>query len=415
MKKLLSLILVFSIIWSVCPALADALTLPDPAVVSGGGIKFVENRDNEHALYRAYSVTGDTAAQQVAPYLTALLQIPQLQLSLSFVENYSDYSGMYYVFAMIEGSCSTFAMGDKINNAAVVLYYDYGGNYAGHNIYLYCSTDFSIGGESASLTPAAPASVSADAQQTAVYSLADSLVLQDPITFSNGLAEFLFDYDKSSHLQKEYKFNKAKVEGFINAYVSLLKTDPSLEYLGVTVNGENIYHCFAPADGYSYKTFSVVSYGNQITPTSCIAVQYKNDSSRVYIRYSPDFSIADAGERMDGTRITVDTAAASGSSNSKTSTSSSSNSSSSSSSSWSSSSSSSSSQTRTKRCTKCSGDGKVSCSNCSGRGYKEKTVSTPNYSGKGVKYETVKENCYRCHGSGDVDCSTCGGDGKVEY
>ncbi|MBR5232321.1 MAG: hypothetical protein IKW00_08790 [Clostridia bacterium] len=82
--------------------------------------------------------------------------------------------------------------------------------------------------------------------------------------------------------------------------------------------------------------------------------------------------------------------------------------------SWSSSSS-SSSINRTKRCTFCGGDGKVSCSNCSGRGYKEKTVSTPNYSGKGPKYETVKENCYRCHGSGTVDCGNCGGDGKVEY
>ena len=212
MKKLVSIVLLFSLILSLCPAMAAALTLPDPVTVCGGAIVFEANHDNEHALCRLYSVTGDTAAQQIAPYLTALLQIPQLQLAQSFAENYGDYSGMYYVFNLAEGSCQTFAIGDKINNAAAVLYYDYGGNYAGHNIYVYCSNDFTISSGSAAQTPAVPTTSSSGTQKKTGYTLAGSLILQDPITFSDGLAEFRHDYDKSSHLQKEYRFDKNKIQ-----------------------------------------------------------------------------------------------------------------------------------------------------------------------------------------------------------
>ncbi len=68
---------------------------------------------------------------------------------------------------------------------------------------------------------------------------------------------------------------------------------------------------------------------------------------------------------------------------------------------------------RTKiRCSKCHGDGEMTCTNCSGAGYKEKQVSTPNYSGKGARYKTVRENCFKCRGNGTVTCIRCGGAGQ---
>ena len=70
--------------------------------------------------------------------------------------------------------------------------------------------------------------------------------------------------------------------------------------------------------------------------------------------------------------------------------------------------------TRTKDCTRCN-NGKVSCTQCNGRGYFEQRVSVPNYSGKGSKYETVKEDCGKCRGLKTQDCSACDGRGKVEY
>ena len=81
----------------------------------------------------------------------------------------------------------------------------------------------------------------------------------------------------------------------------------------------------------------------------------------------------------------------------------------SSSSSWSSSHS-SSSGIKT-RCYKCHGDGKISCTNCDGRGYKTKYVSSPNYSGHSRTSQEVRESCFKCSGGGRITCTNCGGSG----
>lgn len=123
--------------------------------------------------------------------------------------------------------------------------------------------------------------------------------LQDPESFSQGVAEHLYNQDKETHLHKQYKVSKKNMESFINAYVDMLKSDLSLEYLGVTQNGKHIYHCFAPAEGYHYKTFHVRSNHVNITPTICLAVQYEENDTKAYLRYSKDFYITDLGLRMD--------------------------------------------------------------------------------------------------------------------
>jgi len=64
-------------------------------------------------------------------------------------------------------------------------------------------------------------------------------------------------------------------------------------------------------------------------------------------------------------------------------------------------------------CSVCGGDGKRECGSCGGKGYFERRKSTPNYSGSGPKYYTVKETCGACRGTGEKTCTYCGGDGKV--
>lgn len=81
----------------------------------------------------------------------------------------------------------------------------------------------------------------------------------------------------------------------------------------------------------------------------------------------------------------------------------------------SSSSSTSKSTKRTKSCSKCGGDGKVTCSRCNGNKGKYVYSSVPNYSGKSKTTAMTWENCSKCRGSGTQECSVCDGDGKVEY
>lgn len=66
------------------------------------------------------------------------------------------------------------------------------------------------------------------------------------------------------------------------------------------------------------------------------------------------------------------------------------------------------------QCNKCFGKGKVTCSNCNGKGNKEKYVSSPNYSGstKPNNSGVVQEKCLKCNGTGELTCSACDGKGK---
>ena len=74
-------------------------------------------------------------------------------------------------------------------------------------------------------------------------------------------------------------------------------------------------------------------------------------------------------------------------------------------------------------CSSCGGSGEKDCISCSGRGYTEEYVSTPNYSGYGSSSSTERvrcfscggdgeDDCYACRGHGTKDCSSCGGSGE---
>lgn len=222
----------------------------------------------------------------------------------------------------------------------------------------------------------------------------------------------------------QYKAGNAdKAAFYFLAYLELLLSQPELEYQECAVTDLGwICHCFRVNENKS-DFYLTNTDGSRATEDCHIALQHQVNSKYINLYFSNDFQLADLGARSADEPKEIASSikradySADDSDTSLSSRKSASSSSSSSSSSKSSSSSSSSKKetVRTKRCTKCGGDGEVSCSNCSGKGYKTKTVSSPNYSGKSKTSKTVKENCYRCHGSGDVDCSKCGGDGKVEY
>jgi len=66
------------------------------------------------------------------------------------------------------------------------------------------------------------------------------------------------------------------------------------------------------------------------------------------------------------------------------------------------------------RCGSCGGDGRKTCTACSGRGGKYVRDYVPNYSGStsGPKWYEKWENCIKCSGSGEQSCTSCGGDGR---
>ena len=263
---------------------------------------------------------------------------------------------------------------------------------------------------------------------------AANLTVQDPISFfgdlityhgsnlnstKNNYCSFMFRADAHGDMSAR----------MVTAYEDYLTRHTALQYSGsVTSKSGKIYRCYtlenaADGDLLHYSCSTATEKRHEFTAS--VMLSYEPGYPAIDIHYALSFNLTDLNYRLDekehaalseiaaeyAQKRAQEEAARKAEEEKAAKAQSSGNSSSFS---WSSSSS-SSSINRTKRCTSCGGDGKVSCSNCSGRGYKEKTVSTPNYSGKGPKYETVKENCYRCHGSGTVDCGSCGGDGKVEY
>ncbi len=144
------------------------------------------------------------------------------------------------------------------------------------------------------------------------------------------------------------------------------------------------------------RTHKVTGYSKK---QSAIFIQSFMGDIRVY--YSLDIATSDLKETQERLGVYISNSGSSSSSSSSFSSVSSGNSN-------------SSVHTREKNCTNCSW-GKVNCSQCNGRGYFEKTVTAPNFSGRSKTRETVREDCGKCRGFGTQDCKKCGGDGKVEY
>lgn len=65
------------------------------------------------------------------------------------------------------------------------------------------------------------------------------------------------------------------------------------------------------------------------------------------------------------------------------------------------------------KCVHCD-NGWVECSQCNGRGYFEKRVTVPNYSGKGTTTKTYREDCSKCKGRKKTQCTWCNGSGWIE-
>ena len=64
------------------------------------------------------------------------------------------------------------------------------------------------------------------------------------------------------------------------------------------------------------------------------------------------------------------------------------------------------------KCYKCGGDGKITCTQCNGKGYQVTYVSSPNYTGKQKTSKESRSTCLKCHGAKEITCTRCNGEGK---
>lgn len=147
MKKLLSLILVFSITLSLCPfsSLADTFMLPDPLLTTGWAENITLDRTEKYDDYciSVYTAPGDTAADYAMRYFDLLSQQQALHLDKHITQDYAGFTGVFYCFTA-DGIPSSMAFEGITDGAAVVLYYDQGGGYSAHNIALYYDNGFSF-------------------------------------------------------------------------------------------------------------------------------------------------------------------------------------------------------------------------------------------------------------------------------
>ena len=127
---------------------------------------------------------------------------------------------------------------------------------------------------------------------------AAAYTFQDPATYAYGEVEYLYTYDKDTHMQKHYSVSRSQMEYIVSMYINALANDGTFMYLGETSSDEYIYHSFGAVKGYNFDTFKIKSYGVALTPTCCITVQYKVDGTQLYVRYSKDLDIGDKGFRM---------------------------------------------------------------------------------------------------------------------
>ena len=428
MKRFLAFFLLLCILVPSAHA-SGSLTLPDPVLFSGGALRYDRQADNEHAMQRWYTVAGDAAAEYALPYIDALKNEASLAYAGSKTENYGDYSGVHHYFTPVNADYSCFSLPNIADNICLDVFYNYGGSYAAHNFVLFFSTDFSLSKSSMPVVAAAKPSA-----PTATPKPASARDLQDPVSFFGDLITYRganLDSKKNNYCSFMFRANARgdMSARMVAAYEDYFTRHTALQYSGsVTSKNGEIYRCYtlknaADSDLLHYSCSTATEQRHEFTAS--VMLSYEPGYPAIDIHYAQSFNLTDLNYRLDENEHAAlsDMAAEYAQKRAKEEASrkveeekAAQNQSSGGSSSFSwSSSSSSSSINRTKRCTSCGADGKVSCSNCSGRGYKEKRVSVPNYSGKGAKYENVKETCYRCHGSGTVDCSNCGGDGKVEY
>ena len=221
--------------------------------------------------------------------------------------------------------------------------------------------------------------------------------------FSDVLTTDRKTYTKVAYYTEEYGL----VESLAALYKEALESYSSMELTAsITDKYSSQWYIYTLPNASSDDKFSYSitrSGSGEKDYQGSLFITYNPDGTKIQFFMAKSLSVKDLGLRVSASQIEKLSNLGYEDDSSSSSASSSSNSS-------------SAAYKREKNCPKVDcNNGKVDCSNCDGKGYQEKRVFVPNYSGKGAKYETFKEACYRCHGSGDVDCSTCDGDGKVEY
>lgn len=122
--------------------------------------------------------------------------------------------------------------------------------------------------------------------------------VQDPVAFSGGTVRLYSVDDNAYCKRKNYELLSGSVLDFSAAYAEICKANSALTYLGTSTapNGW-VYHCFAPAAGTDYSSFSTSS-GDWQTPALYLSICFHMNSSYITLRYSLDFELRDLGQRL---------------------------------------------------------------------------------------------------------------------
>lgn len=123
-------------------------------------------------------------------------------------------------------------------------------------------------------------------------STSSGFAIASPANYGGGQARYEYSDQKSSYLMKVYSVQYGNSSSFVDNYVSWLDwNNRALVYQGVYVSGDWVYHTFRAASGYSVQHFKVSSYGQDITPSCCLAISY--NGKNIYVRYSNDCYITE--------------------------------------------------------------------------------------------------------------------------
>lgn len=285
LKKLISLLLLFSLMLLPCAQAETKLYLADPTGYCSDAMIFYYQQDGEYALESTYYVNGDIAAQTVQPYLDYLMTIPTLQYVGKVEVPTEDYFEVHHCFESRQVPYAGFSYGDLFDSCCFDIYYTHGENYSTHYISFLMSTEFAF--------------LPADQIAAMATPIPDHVVaVQDPLSYAPDRVVYYANQSNEYCQRFAYQITIGTGKEFADAYAESMKNNPNLVYTELSPSPSGwIYHCFAPAEGKTYDLFTT-SADDWSTGSICLSICYHPESSYVTLRYSNDFIMTDTQLRL---------------------------------------------------------------------------------------------------------------------
>lgn len=396
MKKMFaSLVIAVVLVVTAATAMADqTVNLPDFKTFANGYLTESGTEDFDYLI--RYDYTGaSSAVKMIAEEYVQLLEENSALKEIAYFP-YPNSPGMVYAFSVKAGGVKTFELHSTNQNwkvmgeTALTVTYDNTSVYVRVGDGLY----FSDNGSRTSYTPG-----SGESSGGSVIELPDFKTFASGYLTESGTEEL--DY----LMRYEYTGTASVVKTIAEEYCQLLLENSALKtvaYFPYASDSGMVY-------GFSVKAGDVRSFelhntgGKwQVYGDTALTVNYNGTS--VQVRVGKGLKFSDNGSRTSYRPSSSGGSSSGGSSGGG---------SSGGSSDWSNWGGGSGLPKIETNCYKCHGSGSITCTNCDGKGYKEKYGSVPNYSGSSRSNSyTSRETCFKCHGSGSITCTQCGGSGK---